>query len=355
MSRRTIVVVGASAGGVEALISLARALPGDVHAAFLAVLHVPPHGNSGLARLLDRAGPLPAALAEEGERIVAGRWYVARPDHHLLIAREGTVHLGRGPTENGHRPAIDALFRSAAHAFGSSVIGVVLSGSLDDGTAGLLTIKLVGGLAMAQDPEEAVYPSMPQSAIVNVAVDHVGTVVELAATIVRLVKESAAPPKPIMDAVRQNAGNETRIAEDGVAAIDEEQRRGVPSAFACPDCNGVLWEVREGELVRFRCRVGHAYLPQALSVAQSDRLEESLWIALRTLKESNALSQRLAVRATERGMSHVAAAYEVRALEAEQRAAVIEDVLKRGRLSAGVEDMIPADAHQISSRKVGSR
>jgi two-component system chemotaxis response regulator CheB len=334
--------------------SLARALRAEVGAAFFAVLHVPPQGNSVLPHLLNRAGLLPAAHAVAGERIQRGRWYVAPPDHHLLISGEDTVQLGRGPAENGHRPAVDPLFRSAAHVYGPRTIGVILSGSLDDGTAGLLAVKLAGGVAIVQDPNEALYPSMPQSALVNVEVDHVLPVQEVAGIISRLVREPAHPggnmsPEP------KDAAAEVSIAELGGPNIEDLQNHGVPSAFACPDCHGVLWEVREGELVRYRCRVGHAYLPQALSVAQSDRLEESLWIALRTLKESSALSRRLAARARERRMLQVAATYEARAAEAETRAAVIEDVLKRGHLSASVEDAIPVDTRNVRSDAAGER
>jgi two-component system, chemotaxis family, protein-glutamate methylesterase/glutaminase len=354
MPRRDIVVLGASAGGVEALLSLARALPTDLDAALFVVLHLSPHGSSVLPQLLNRAGGIRAAHAVAGERVRPGRWYVAPPDHHLLIALDETVHLGRGPAENGHRPAVDPLFRSAARVYGQRVIAGVLSGSLDDGTAGLLAVKLAGGVAIVQDPSEALYPSMPQNAILNVEVDHVCPVQDLARVITRLVQASTHSAESIMNADLESSGREAEIAEDGPAAIDELQRRGSPSAFACPDCHGVLWELHDGDLVRYRCRVGHAYLPQSLSVAQSDRLEESLWVALRTLKESSALSRRLAARARERRMLQVVATYEARAADAEQRAAVIEEILKRGHLSASVEDAIPADNKHALSEKTGS-
>jgi two-component system chemotaxis response regulator CheB len=193
---------------------------------------------------------------------------------------------------------------------------------------------------VVQNPEEATYPSMPQSALDNVQIDHVGSVAEIGALLSRLARAplTAEPPKRSNSEEHAHIATEAAIAEDGQVAIESLESRGVPSAFACPDCHGVLWEVREEDLVRYRCRVGHAYLPQALAVAQSERLEESLWIALRTLKENSALSKRLAERARERKMPQMAVAYEMRAREAAQRAAVIEEVLKRGRLSATAED-----------------
>jgi len=337
-----IIVIGASAGGVEALTALARALPADLQAALFVVLHVPAHGKSVLPHLLARAGRLPAQHAVSDEEIRLGRWYVAPPDHHMIL-RNGRVHLGRGPSENGHRPAVDPLFRSAASEFGQRVVGVVLSGSLDDGTAGLLAVKAAGGVTVVQDPAEALYPSMPQSAIENVSIDHVHSLHEIAQLLARLAHENTLTSQAPVTEELDRIGTEAAIAEDGQAAMDELEPRGVPSAFACPDCQGVLWEVREGDLVRYRCRVGHSYLPQGLSVAQSERIEESLWIALRALKENAAFSRRLARRARERQLDRMAEVYESRGQEAEHRAGVLEDVLKRGRLSASLEDAEAAD------------
>jgi two-component system, chemotaxis family, protein-glutamate methylesterase/glutaminase len=352
MPSTRIVVIGASAGGVEALLTVARTLPREFPAAVFAVLHLPPHSNSVLPQLLRRAGVLPAEHARHGEPIVGGRWYVAPPDHHLLV-RGDQVHLGRGPSENGHRPAVDPLFRSAASAYDSQVVGVVLTGSLDDGTGGLLAIKLAGGVAVVQDPEEAMYPSMPQSALANVAVDYVRPVAEIGNLLFDLVSQPAGTRKAAraMSVESKEMANEAAEAEE--FASEDVDRRGVPSAFACPDCHGVLWEVKEGDLVRYRCRVGHAYLPQALSSAQSDQLEESLWIALRTLRESSALSKRLAERARERNMGQMAVNYEARAREASQRAAVIEDVLRRGRINASTEEANAAEAGQVTENAGG--
>jgi len=347
MTSRRIVVVGASAGGVEGLMSLARTLPADLPAAVFMVLHVPAYASSVLPQLLNRAQGLHADHAIEGEPIQNGRIYVAPPDHHLLM-NAACVQLGRGPSENGHRPAIDPLFRAAARWHGSSVIGVVLSGSLDDGTAGLMAIKMSGGLCLVQDPTDALYPSMPKSALEHVEIDHVAPLAELGALITRLVAEPVVSPasatRPELDAL----GAEALVAADTATMIGQH---GVPSSFACPDCHGVLWEINDGELTRFRCRVGHGYLGQSLYAAMSERVEEALWIALRALKESSALLTRMAERASHRKVSSLAAVYEQRAHDANARARVIEDALRGGpndrdsrTVSAGTSRIAP---HEI--------
>lgn len=179
-------MIGASAGGVQALCQVVTGLPRDLPAAVFAVLHVPPHPVSALPAILHRCGPLPATHPEDGEAIHAGRVYVAPSDRHLLVGR-GRVSVHRGPRENGYRPSLDVLFRSAARSHGRRVIGVVLTGNLDDGTAGLLAIKSHGGLAVVQDPAEADYSGMPESAIENVDVDYVVPLAEIPALLVDLV------------------------------------------------------------------------------------------------------------------------------------------------------------------------
>jgi two-component system, chemotaxis family, protein-glutamate methylesterase/glutaminase len=349
MLTRDIILIGASAGGVEGLTAAVRGLPRDLPAAVFVVLHVPPLGDSALPSLLELAGSLPAEHARDGEPIQQGRIYVAPPDHHMLV-RKGEVRLGRGPAENGHRPAVDPLFRSAALAYGARCLGVVLSGALDDGTAGLLAVKSRGGLAVVQDPQEALYPSMPRSALKHVAVDHVVSAKELGTLLNRLVLE---PLEHVHDAgagTPEGAGLEVRVAAHDLHAASDLVERTAPSVFACPDCRGVLWEMREGELLRYRCRVGHAYLPQSLAAAQSERLEEALWSALRALREAAALSARLSERSSERGLAHLASEYTSRALEVEERAKLIENVLRRGRLST-VGDTTDAPSETQSDTK----
>jgi two-component system chemotaxis response regulator CheB len=329
MPGRDIIVVGASAGGVEALATLARHLPGNLPAAVFVVLHVPPHGTSVLPKIISRAGPLPATHAWDGEPIRPGRIYVAPPDRHLLL-KTGHVRVARGPTENSHRPAIDPLFRTAARRYGRRVIGVVLSGLLDDGTAGLLAIKERGGLAVVQHPDDALFPSMPRSAMDNLAVDHAVPVADLGALLVRLTKE------PLPAAPQTAAPNEMQVeadmAELELDALENPHRPGAPSGFACPACGGALWELRDGELIRYRCRVGHAWSPDSLLAEQSGAVETALWSALRALEERAALAQNMCRRATQRGHDPVARKFADQARECEADARLIREVLlaKRG-------------------------
>lgn len=332
MASPRIVAIGASAGGVEAVLAVTRGLPRNFPAPVCVVVHVPPQSPSLLAALINRGKGLIGASPKDGEVAQPGRAYVAPPDSHLLV-RHGRIRLSKGPAENGSRPALDPLFRSAADGYGAGAIGVVLSGSLDDGTAGLYAIKEAGGIAIVQDPEEALYPSMPRSALEHVAVDHVVRCAELPALLVRLVSEPVQASAPGPREEREEIAMETELAEHGPdddSPVSAEL--GFPSGFACPDCHGVLWEIKDGELTRFRCRVGHAYLPESLAAAQSARLEEALWTALRSLRESSALAARLAERARAHGMPIVAETYERRAKDARERAGVIETVLKKGKL-----------------------
>jgi two-component system chemotaxis response regulator CheB len=329
MPGRDIIVVGASAGGVEALGHLVRGLPANLNAAVFVVLHVPPHGTSVLPNILRRLGPLPAEHARDGEPIKPGRVYVAPPDFHMLV-KNGTVRLARGPTENSHRPAIDPLFRTAARRYGRRVVGVVLSGVLDDGTAGLLSVKNRGGLAVVQDPDDALYSGMPQNALENVAVDYTLPVAEIGPLLARLAAEPL-PPAPAPEASPEMEV-EADMAELELDALQSFDRPGTPSGFACPECNGVLWELHDGELVRYRCRVGHAWSPDSLLAKQSDGLEAALWSALRALEERAALATKMAERADVRGYDLVARKFREQVGEAEGHAKVIRKVLlsKRG-------------------------
>ena len=292
-----LVVVGASAGGVEALRELAAHLPLDLPACVLVVLHVPPTGTSALPAILDRVGPLPGRHAKEGDQLVAGQILVAPPDHHMIVV-DGTVTLTRGPQENGHRPAVDVLFRSAARALGNRVVAVVLSGSLDDGAAGMVAVKQRGGYGYVQDFEEALHDGMPRAAAAVAGIDGVLRVKEIASTVSELLhhfpKAGEAPPSVLMDM-------EADMANLDPTAMHEHDRPGEPSGFACPDCHGALFEISEGGLIRFRCRVGHAWSPESLVARQTVSLESALWMALRSLEEKAALSRDLADRAAHQG------------------------------------------------------
>jgi two-component system chemotaxis response regulator CheB len=324
MARHDIIVIGASAGGVEALTQLVHHLPEDLPAAVFVVLHVPAHGTSVLPMILSRNGPLPARHPADGETIERGKIYVAPPDNHLLI-RRGQVRLSRGPRENGHRPAVDPLFRTAARAYGRRVVGVVLSGALDDGTAGLSAIKGRGGAAVVQEPGDALYPGMPRSALESLPIDHCLPVAQIAPILVGLANEPV--PEEGADPMPDDMEIESEMAAFELDALQNDQRPGTPSAFACPDCAGVLWELQDGELIRFRCRVGHAWTANSLLAQQSEGIETALWTALRALEERAALSNRIVERMHKRGNDRTAHRFEEQAREARRRAAILREVL----------------------------
>jgi two-component system, chemotaxis family, protein-glutamate methylesterase/glutaminase len=248
-----IVVIGASAGGVEALKSLFHTLPADVDAAVFVVLHVSPLGASVLPAILSRASELPAEHARDGARFEAGRVYVAPPDHHLTLV-DGRVRVTRGPRVNNHRPAIDPLFLSAASAYDSRVIGVVLSGALDDGTAGLQAIKLAGGVAIAQAPEEALYPSTPLSAVERVDPQFVRRVADIGPLLVELISDGVGTHHPEPEA--QNVDTEANVADDFVDVTANEMN-GKLVSVACPECNGAIWKATQNGVTQLACHVGH--------------------------------------------------------------------------------------------------
>jgi len=339
--KRDVVVVGASAGGVQALQSLVAGLPADFPAAVLVVLHTSSHARSTLAAILDRAGALPCAVAEEGATIRHGQVLVAPPDQHVIVY-EGHVTLSRGPRENGHRPAVDVLFRSAARVYGPRVIGVVLSGTLDDGTAGLVAVHRRGGLGVVQDPQDAGYDGMPLSALRGDSPAHVVPVAEMGALLDGLVHEEltdhdGGPADELMTQEVELAHAREHLLHEGGL--------GPPSAFACPDCHGVLFEIQEGAVGRFRCRVGHAWSAESLGARQAVAVEGALWMALRSLEEKAALSDRMATGARGRGHRVSAASFAAQAEEARVHASVIRDVIMRARVAdtegAVQEDIAP--------------
>ena len=285
-----------------------RALPEDLVAPIVVVLHIPAAGTSVLPAILNRASPLPALPIVDGEALVPGRIYVGPPDYHVIVDR-GELSLTHGPRENGYRPAVDVLFRTAAISYGPGVIGVVLSGTLDDGAAGLGVIKQRGGTAIVQHPDDAAYSGMPQAAMDRVEVDHVCPVREIAPLIARLAAgRPAAPeglalmPDPLLD-----------------VAMPEEHASG----FICPDCGGSLWAVDEGGVPRYRCRVGHAYSEHSLLTVQGVDVEAALWAALRSLEERAALLRRIGRRAEETGNRKSAASFYSKAANADRQAEII--------------------------------
>jgi len=316
-----VVVVGASAGGVEALRTLVRDLDGGVGAPVLVVLHVPP-GESALPNILARAGALPVAHARDREALVNDRVYVAPPDRHLLV-EDGHVRVVRGPQENGHRPAIDPLFRSAAVSYRNRAVAVVLSGALDDGAAGAVAVSRHGGTVIVQDPDDASCPSMPKHAI---AANHPEFVVALA-TMAAALKKGVERVRtvPLEEPRQDQDAHEVEVAE---FEFDTEVRTrlGEESAYSCPTCGGVLREAPE-DMLRFRCRVGHAFGANSLLEAQSETVDGALWMALRALQERSELSGRLIERMRQRGNERSVARHEQRRDEAERAAATLRELL----------------------------
>lgn len=326
-STHNIVVIGTSTGGVEALMQLARGLPAGFPAAIFVVLHLSPQAPSHLPEILNRAGPLPARHPTDGAPIRRGAIYVAPPDRHLLIER-GRVRVVRGPRENRHRPAVDPLFRSAALAYGPQVIGVVLTGALDDGTAGLRAVKQRGGIAVVQDPADALIPSMPASAQQYVNVDYTVSLAELAPLLVRLVGTPA--PDEADFPVWRELQYETSIAKMDEATMSSNEQPGSLVGFTCPECGGPLYELSDGQLVHYRCRVGHAFTSESVLAGQSEALEDALWSAYNTLRESAMVAERLAADARRLGRNHIARRMAERSAQQRKRAEVVLTVIGEG-------------------------
>lgn len=333
LPRRDIVVVGASSGGVEALMRLVADLPADLPAALFVVVHFPPMAPSILPKILDRSGPLEAVECEDGTLVRPGCIYVACPDRHLLV-EEGRVRLTQGPKENRHRPAVDTLFRSAAVAYGPRVTGVVLTGALDDGTAGIVAIKRRGGVAVVQDPDDALFPGMPQSVLERTKVDYCIPLLEIPTLLARVVGGEISAEEEGAYPVPDNMEMEDRMTRVDSRTPENVEKLGHPSGFTCPECEGPLWEMRDEEVLRFRCRVGHAYTAGSMLAGNSEALEGAMWNALNTLEESTQLSQRLAADSRARGQEHAAARFEERARKTKGQAGLIRQALDNGAADA---------------------
>ena len=320
MAKRDIVVIGASAGGVYALKALAAALPSNFDASILVVLHVSPHSPSYLPGILNYVGPLKALHPKDGEPIQRGRIYVAPPDHHLLVEYDQII-VKKGPKENRFRPSIDALFRSAAYSYGSRVIGVVLTGLLDDGTSGIWSVKRLGGLGIVQEPEDALYPSMPDNVLQHVDVDYQVPIAELAPLLCRLIEETV-PDKPNLV---ENELNRMEV-EVSIAAQDNAFEMGILelgelTPLTCPECSGSLVSIREGKLIRYRCHTGHAYTASTLLADVTKTVEESMWKAVRSLEETVILLEQSSRQFAEGGNAVAAEQFAKKARETRERAA----------------------------------
>jgi two-component system chemotaxis response regulator CheB len=299
------------------------------------VVHVPSYANSQLSKILSRAGPLPAQQAQSQQPLEPGCIYVAPPDHHLLVVGD-RLALSRGPRQNSSRPAIDPLFRTAARAFGPRAIGVVLSGMLDDGTTGLLSIKLRAGLAVVQDPQDALFDSMPRSALQHVEVDHVLPAAEIGPVVARAARLRAQSAEVTLEREEDDMASEfddqaeAELVAQGKAKIETGNGTGETSLYTCPDCGGVLWELGQGSLLRYRCHVGHSYSADSLLVENADLLESALWTAIRALEESASLARRMAHRALSENNPLAAAQFDERAASQALRAAAVRQLLVQG-------------------------
>ena len=303
-SRRDLVVIGASAGGVETLRAVVSGLPADLPAAVCVVLHIAPSSPSALATILSRAGPMPCLPAHDGAPLRHGTILVAPPDHHLMV-EDNVARLSGGPRENGHRPSIDALFRSAAEAREAQVIGVVLSGTRDDGAAGLAAIKASGGAAVVQDPEEAMYPGMPANALANVAADAVVPSALIAQTLLAMVNGDAPGP-----GISADSGARTEGSGEALTSV-------------CPECGGVLTEENPAGVTQWECHVGHRYSPRSLADAQADRVEQAMWTAVRMLRDRSALLNQMADHAQARQQPRSARRFRHQANDASGQADVV--------------------------------
>lgn len=314
-----IIVIGASAGGVEAIGRLVATLPLDLDAALFVVLHIGAH-KSELPVLLNEWGKLQASHAQNGEVIRSSHIYVAPPDHHMVLDRD-VIRLTRGPRENWARPAVDPLFRSAARAYGSNVIGVILTGGLNDGTAGLYEIKQSGGITVVQDPEEAADPGMPRSALQHVAVDHCLRLDEISPLLIAL-----AAGKRLSVA---GAGAEVRLVKAGSEKMTATYKLDDPVAVTCPDCGGALRRTELGSLIQFRCHIGHVYTAEVAVAAQFAAMEWALEAAMRSLSERGELCRQMAERSWQAGDS-ISGGHWVGAMqEAKERTVVVRELLEK--------------------------
>lgn len=331
MDKRNILAIGTSAGGISAMQRLFAAMPREVTATVFVVQHIGA-AHSVLPNVLSRAGWLPAFHPEDGEAVRPDWIHVAPPDHHLLV-RDGRALVRRGARENRCRPAIDPLFRSVAVTYGVRAVGLILTGTLDDGTAGLRAVKRCGGLAVVQDPEDAEWPDMPRNALRHVSADACAPLSDLPALLARLLTEPSGPAV----SVPADIAMEARVPENEFDAMpDLAAAVGKPSTLSCPECGGNLVEVEDGPLLRFRCKVGHAYGPETLAEAHRESIEQAIWVALRTHQDRAIMFRRLAERAREHGHAAVETNWTRSAQEAERTVAMLKEVLsKQGQELAG--------------------
>ena len=310
MAQRDIIVIGGSAGGLQVLQTIVSALPWDLPAAIFVVLHTTEDSPGVIPEILNRYSKLPVMYAVHNAPILPSRVYVAPAGQRHMFLDRGKVLLEPGPRENRSRPSIDALFRSASIAYGNHVIGVVLTGNLDDGTAGLLGIKNRGGLAIVQDPEEAVAPSMPSNAIEAADVDFILPADQIGPKLTELASTQGS------ETVHLIPNGATRMSSTG-------------QTYSCPECGGVLEEAEDGGMLRFRCRVGHLYSPESLMADQTQAVERALWAAVRSMEEQAEFSNRLAESSREKRRPRLARRFAEKAESSRDNASVLRELLQK--------------------------
>jgi two-component system, chemotaxis family, protein-glutamate methylesterase/glutaminase len=324
VSNRDVLALGASAGGIDALRFLAGEFSHDFPASVLVTIHLSSQFRSELDAILTQAGPLPASFAVDGEKLERGHIYLAPSERHLIMD-SGHLRLGSGPRENNVRPALDPLFRSAALCCGPRTVGAVLTGTQGDGAAGLLTLKQCGGITVVQDPNDAVFSEMPETALIRSQPDHVVGLAGMPALFEKLARQPAGQPVPVPG----NLAYEVEIAKGGRGSMKEMDRIGQRSVLACPDCHGIMWEIEEQDLVRYRCHEGHAYTAEMMGLALDENVRRALASGLRALDERVALARKLEAQASARGRSLSAKSWADKAAEFDQEAQIIRDSIRR--------------------------
>ena len=324
MPTHDIIVIGASAGGVTALKELAESLPEGFEGSLFVVLHMPAYSETKLAEILNKAGKLKAVNPRDGETIKPGRIYVAQNDFHLLIEND-KVLVKKGPKENRFRPSIDALFRSAAASYGSRVVGIVLSGIMNDGTSGLWSIKRQGGLAVIQSPGDAEHPQMPENVLEYVKVDHIVAASQMGALLTQLIEKKTKHKTRISAKEMKMLKMEVVIATRDNAFEIGIMKMGELVPFTCPECHGALVRLVEGKLVRFRCHTGHAYTASSLLASVTETVEEVLWQGMRGLEEVTMLLNNIADHFKELKDNKATTLFRKKAAIAADKARIIHD------------------------------
>ena len=345
MSKRCI-VIGASAGGFEVILDIVSRLPADLPAPVFVVMHIPAYHPSYLPSILSKTGPLRAIHPEDGMRVEPGFIYIAPPDHHLLVD-DGHIAVKRGPKENGFRPSIDALFRSAAYSYGPGAIGVVLSGALHDGTSGLWTIKRLGGIAIVQDPADAEYASMPRSALEYVDADYKVRSTEVSELLVRLanepLKKESRAGNEIEKDLEERIATEVQIAAGTNVSQQHVLDLGDLAPYSCPDCHGSLVRIKEGKHSRFRCHTGHGFTEDALLEGIMQTTGKSIWQVTRGLQETVMLLQHMGSHIQEAGDHAQAEKFFAKARELEKRASRFQELAKENESMSGNKLEMPGE------------